>query len=132
MLYSQLEESLDFIRSMDFHAGHVFHYSLREGTAAAQLPDQVDEYTKKERSRIMREAFEISGRNLREKMLGSQVDVLWEGLRPAADGLWKVSGLTSNAHRVHTITGVDVSNRVMAVKLTGLTEDGFTGEICRQ
>ena len=46
-------EAYRFCEGMGFADIHVFPYSLRRGTAAAEMPDQVDERVKRERSRRM-------------------------------------------------------------------------------
>lgn len=43
-------DSVELVKEADFSHIHTFRYSIREGTRAAALPDQVDEEIKKERS----------------------------------------------------------------------------------
>ena len=47
------EETLSFVREMAFSDVHVFKYSKREGTRAAEMTDQIDETVKSERSIIL-------------------------------------------------------------------------------
>ena len=47
-------ESCDFAREMGFSHIHTFKYSVRNGTKAALMPDQVPEKIKAERSEVMR------------------------------------------------------------------------------
>ena len=47
-------ESCDFAREIGFSHIHTFKYSVRTGTKAATMPDQVPENVKAERSEIMR------------------------------------------------------------------------------
>ncbi len=47
----------EFCKNMPFTYGHVFKYSKRPGTPAANYPDQVDKDVKQKRSSILRELF---------------------------------------------------------------------------
>ena len=80
----------------------------------------------------MRLELERSAVLKRLPLISTVVPVLWEGMRKTDDGLWRVSGLTSNNHRVNTITDKFVSNQVLLTKLVELTDTGFLGEIVTQ
>ena len=47
----EFEETMDFVRKLDFAGLHVFTYSPRPGTAAEKMPHQVHNFTRKERVR---------------------------------------------------------------------------------
>ncbi len=49
------KESCDFAREIGFSHIHTFKYSVRTGTKAATLPDQIPERIKSERSEVMRQ-----------------------------------------------------------------------------
>ena len=49
------KESCDFAREIGFSHIHTFKYSVRTGTKAAVMPDQVPESVKAERSEVMRQ-----------------------------------------------------------------------------
>ena len=51
----ETEESCDFAREIGFSHIHTFKYSVRTGTKAATMPDQVPEKVKTERSEVMRQ-----------------------------------------------------------------------------
>ena len=59
-------ESLDFVRRMDFAAGHVFTYSARPGTAAARMPDQVPMEIAKAAQRDLRAVLAESSTRYRQ------------------------------------------------------------------
>ena len=125
-------ESLNFVEHLGFSGGHVFSYSARKGTPAANFLDQVSGAEKKTRSNTMRLVLARSAELKRLPLLQTSVEVLWEGMRKIEGGLWRVRGLTSDNHRVSTITNRMVSNEVFLTKLERLTEDGFWGEIVTQ
>ncbi len=70
------EESLAFCKEMQFEKMHIFRYSERPGTPAAQREDQIDPHTKSERARRVRElALEMRAQGAR-RLIGTEQDVL--------------------------------------------------------
>ncbi len=126
---TEFSESLDYVKRMGFSGGHVFTYSPREGTPAARYSDQVNLSDKKSRSRLMRQALNESGRQIRSYSISSTVQVLWEGMRKIGDNNWRVAGLTANNHRVRTEIDRAVNNQVLPARLVEITDEGFIGEI---
>ncbi len=109
---AEFEESLDFCRRMEFARLHVFIFSPRTGTAAAVMPEQVDEKVKKHRSQMMLAVAEENTRKFREKFRGNLLDVLWEKVE---DGVW--SGVTGNYIRVYKKDDQETGNRIGTVLL---------------
>ena len=72
------EECLDFAKKIKFSKIHVFPYSLREGTAAASMPLQVDEKTKRERVKRLIELSNSLEKEYYDKFRGKKLDVLIE------------------------------------------------------
>lgn len=76
------EELLDFVQKTEFQRLGVFAYSQEEGTAAADMEDQIDEETKNLRKdAIMRMQLDISLKSNREK-IGTILQVLVEEQEP--------------------------------------------------
>ena len=75
--------SCDFARRAGFLMIHVFPYSKRKGTVAAEMKDQIPEAVKHERVRILSEiSREIRAEILNKKIAeGKTVDVLFESAR---------------------------------------------------
>ena len=72
------EESLNFITSCAFFKIHVFTYSQRPGTPAADFPDQVPLQIKQMRRRTLTEASKQIQINTAQQFVGSTVEVLLE------------------------------------------------------
>jgi len=106
-------ESYRFCKRMEFARIHVFNYSPRAGTEAADLPHRVDDGVRKQRSQQMMTLAEESARNFRQRFSGRIMAVLWE--KQSADGVW--SGVTGNYIKVYTRSDQDLSNKLMPVKL---------------
>ena len=71
-------ETLEFSKKMNFSKIHVFPYSIRVGTAAASMPNQVDEVTKKVRVKKLMALSEKQEKEYYEKFKGKELDILVE------------------------------------------------------
>ena len=71
-------ETLEFSRKMNFSKIHVFPYSIRLGTSAANMPNQVDESIKKERVKKLMDLSEIMEKEYYNKFVGKELDILVE------------------------------------------------------
>ena len=118
----EFEDNHNFCREMEFARIHVFTYSPRPGTQAAQMPRQVSAKVKKQRSQKMLALAEESAQNFRKRFLGMNLPVLWE---QKSNGIW--SGLTDNYIRVYTKSSEDLNNKLILVKLERLWKDGVCG-----
>jgi threonylcarbamoyladenosine tRNA methylthiotransferase MtaB len=121
---SEFEESLGFCRRMGFARIHVFAYSRRSGTGAAQLPNQVSDRVKKQRSHMMLKLAEESAQSFHRRFLGRTMPVLFE---QRSGGVW--SGLTANYIKVYTKSSDDLTNKLLPVRLGELYKDGVWGNI---
>ena len=90
-------ESLEYIRSLEFSRMHVFPYSPRTGTPAAEMPDQVPEPVKKERVHRMQAVAGEMAQEYCRSYLGTTQRVL---LETDTDG--EKDGLTDTYIRVYT------------------------------
>lgn len=71
-------ETLEFSKKMNFSKIHVFPYSIRVGTAAASMPNQVDETTKKVRVKKLMALSKKQEKEYYEKFKGKELDILVE------------------------------------------------------
>lgn len=113
----EFEESLAFVRSMDFAGGHVFTYSENALTPSAKLPDSVPYPLRKERNARMREELDKSAARYQRRFLGLQVPVLWEKQFPLDDGSYLVEGHTDNYLRVSALSPVPLRGAFSSVIL---------------
>lgn len=127
------EEGLRFVEEMSFAHAHIFPFSARAGTAAADFDEQVAKAVKRERSRRMHEVVARTGQRERTRHVGTTRPVLWEGrgqqLTDSADTfLW--SGLTDNYLRVmaQAPAALDLGNLITPVRLEELHGETLYGE----
>ena len=76
----QFQQSVDMLRTIRFDNSHIAAYSVREGTIAArELEDNVPYDTKKERLALMESLQENISKEINERFLGQEVEILVEG-----------------------------------------------------
>lgn len=73
------QATMDLIHEIGFDHSFSFLYSKRPGTPAAQLPDDVDVETKKQRLTILQARIAQQGEQVSQNMLGTVQKVLVEG-----------------------------------------------------
>ena len=74
----EFEESVAFAQSMGFMKIHVFPYSPREGTPAANYPDQIPNAVKEARCTRLQEAADAMRKDILRGYIGQSVEVLFE------------------------------------------------------
>lgn len=116
--------ALQFVESMNFSSMHIFPYSKRSGTPAADYADQVLEEEKKRRVHQMQQLAEKKTSEFQKRFLNQDITVLFE---PEHDGI--VEGLAGNYIRVYA-NAIDTKKRKMyTVHLEKLYRDGIWGTI---
>jgi tRNA-2-methylthio-N6-dimethylallyladenosine synthase len=75
---AEFEDTLQFIRDLDFDHSYSFIYSKRPGTPAAELPDNTPEDVKKVRLSRVKEVLKASTIAKTNEMLGKTMQVLVE------------------------------------------------------
>lgn len=126
------QQSVDFIQHIGFGHIHIFTYSIRNGTKAATLPNQVDSQTKKQRSQQLHEIANTLKQAFYQNNIGQEFPVLWEGYSEVCDENQKrVFGYTPNYLRVAAVikSADTLENQLASVKLTQLTDDYLTGQL---
>jgi len=123
------EESLSFVKEINFSGGHVFRYSARPGTAAEKFDHLVSEQEKKARSKLMRLVISRSEFEYKKKFTGQNVSVLWEKTEKLRNGDFLLSGLTGNYLRVDAVANEDLQNMVSSVCIKEAEETRLFGEI---
>ena len=74
----EFEKSYDFCKKVGFADLHVFKYSKRKGTKAADMPNQLTEKQKHERSEKLIKLGKEMSEAFRNKFLGEETEVLFE------------------------------------------------------
>ena len=120
------EDSLDMIERVKFCKVHAFKYSKRQGTAAAQMKDQVPGEVKNSRSQRLIRAGEKAAAEFMESCRYAVRPVLFEE-RCTDDGL--ITGYSDNYIKVYAEGESENLNCIKKVKLLEKYKDGMKGEI---
>ena len=123
----EFERSYLFCQEAGFANIHVFPFSPRPGTAAAEMPNQVKDKVKKERTQRMLKLAQRSLRSFCEQFLGQTMWVLWEKETSLDSGIY--SGLTDNYIRVFAPSEKSLANKITPVKLVAFYNRGILGEL---
>jgi threonylcarbamoyladenosine tRNA methylthiotransferase MtaB len=125
----EFRESLTYVQEINFAGGHVFPYNERPGTVAAQMPNQVTHFVRKERGKEMRSVIASSAQRYRKRFLGKLMSVLWEHGEETTAGRWQLSGITDNYLRLYAQSTNDLRNCISTVRITEESPKGMQAEI---
>ena len=121
----EFEESLNFVKKVNFSKVHVFTYSVRNGTKAATFKNQIDVNKKKERSEIMIKETNKS----RIQFLNSQVGKLEPVLYERLNSNRFFEGYTRNYTPIKTKTNKDLHSKIILTKIIKSTATDCEGEL---
>lgn len=118
-------QSMDFVGRTAFSQTHVFSYSRRPGTRAAEMPGQIAKAEKESRSRRMialcRETRDAYWRSLR----GQVFPVLFEERRTPGF----CEGFAPNYAPVRVASDRDLHGAILPVRVTGADSESCLGEL---
>ncbi len=125
---AQFQETLSLVAEAGFDDAYTFRYSVREGTPAVRLADQVPEAVGAERLERLIAAVRAQARARHVGRVGQVVEVLLE--RPARRG-----DLLLGRSRTNLLALVDLPASAIGeyhtVQLTGTTGSTFTSQLAR-
>lgn len=125
------EDSVKLVNQVCFNKVHVFPYSKRKGTKAADMPGQVDNRIKKLRSKELTEAAEKAAYEFNRLNIGTTRQVLFEEYNEKEK---YISGYSDNYIKVYCkasdkLTAEKYLNNFIEIKFTGTYLDGVIGEL---
>jgi threonylcarbamoyladenosine tRNA methylthiotransferase MtaB len=118
---ADFHESNDFVANLPFSDLHVFAYSKRGGTKAAEMENQVSEGEKHRRAAVLRK----TGEKLRAEFLNSQIDTIQTVLFEKEKTIGIPNGYTENYTyvKLDEKTARSMKNELLKVKITGAEKD---------
>jgi len=120
----EFRKTCKFVESIGFSQAHIFQYSIRKGTKAAAMKDQIPPEVKEERSRILAEICSRSMHEFRERQVGKIKDVLFE---EKTEEYW--TGHTGNYIPVRVLCDRDIGGELLDVMITKNEHDYMVGQI---
>ena len=119
-------QTLAFIEEMAFASMHIFPYSRRSGTPAADFADQVLQSVKEERAHRASALSDEMEQTYLTSQVGQIVPVLFEEEK---DGLWR--GHTPNYLEVR-LQGKNLHNALVPVEIDGVKGKLLTGRLVEE
>ncbi|MBE6051630.1 MAG: tRNA (N(6)-L-threonylcarbamoyladenosine(37)-C(2))-methylthiotransferase MtaB [Clostridium sp.] len=118
----EFKETYDFLSRNKLTKTHIFKYSPRKGTRAADMPGQLDGNVKEERSKALIELNKKNEKAFIEKYVGEVLDVLIEQEVKGKEGVYE--GYTRNYIKVE-VNGIsnDMKGQIIKCKLTKAFDD---------
>lgn len=114
-------ETYNFLNELDISYLHVFAYSERDNTPAAEMENPVPLKVRKKRSRMLRGLSAKKRRAFYENQLGSTHTVLFESENK--EGF--IHGFTENYVKVKTHWNPELVNTLHSIVLEKIDEDGL-------
>ncbi len=116
------EESRAFVEKVKFYETHIFPYSIREGTKAANMP-QVDGNEKVQRANILNEINLKNQKEFRTSRIGKEDELLCEEIF-IKDGIEYFTGYTKEYVKVAVLNSDLKTNDVVSGRIVDfLTDD---------
>jgi threonylcarbamoyladenosine tRNA methylthiotransferase MtaB len=117
------EDTVSFVEEMAFSRIHVFRFSPRKGTPAAELPGRVPEAEKDRRSKIIQEIASRSTMEFSSRFLGKEIEVLFER---SSEGFW--TGLSGEYLPVKMQSSRNLKNELIHVRVSAADPNGLMTE----
>jgi threonylcarbamoyladenosine tRNA methylthiotransferase MtaB len=116
-----------FLRDIKLTKMHIFKFSPRKGTRAAEMKAQLDGDTKEQRSSKLIALSSLNEAEFMQKFVGRTMDVLYEHLNDTETN--KYEGYTQNYVKVITEYNRDVEGQILNTKIIDSNEEFIIGKI---
>jgi len=114
-------ETYNYLNDLDISYLHVFTYSERDNTPAAEMEGVVPNKVRKKRSKMLRGLSAKKRRAFYESQLGNTCTVLFEGENKEG----YIHGFTENYVKVKAPWDPELVNTLHQIELTSIDEDGL-------
>lgn len=121
------EKSRDFAEEIGFSKIHVFKYSPRKGTPAAEQQNQISPEEKEKRSEILLGLSDELEKRYLESYVGRNMEVLYEQEIHDKEGF--IEGLTKNYIRVMAKGDISIKGKLIETELVKANGVLFEGNI---
>ena len=115
-----------FLKNIKFYKMHIFKYSPRKGTKAAEMKEQVPGNIKEERSKRLLELSDKNQINFNKTYIGKEVEVLFEENK---NEYYK--GHTANYVMVYCKSNSELENKIKTVKCKEIIGNNVLADILK-
>ncbi len=119
-------KTIETCRELAFSKIHVFPYSKRDGTPSSRMPNQVDDATKKKRSRMLNQVSKELEEEFYKKHLHQEVEVLIEEVHDKES-----IGFTTNYMKVKIAKSLQ-RNEIYKVKVVDFKNGSLIGTLLEE
>ena len=112
----EFRESKAFLEKVNFYETHIFKYSRRQGTKAAEMKDQIPEPVKTERSNQLIALGKVNKKAFEDRLIGQTVEVLMEEEIQRDSETWQI-GHTREYVKVGRKTEENLANQLINVEI---------------
>ncbi|EQB88253.1 threonylcarbamoyladenosine tRNA methylthiotransferase MtaB [Clostridium punense] len=123
----EFNETYNFLSGIKLSKMHIFKYSPRTGTKAAEMDFQVDGNIKEQRSNKLIELNSKNEKEFMEKFLNRETDVLYEEEVKGRENYY--IGYTPNYIKVITHSEKDLKGKILPTKLMAVESENMIGKI---
>ena len=120
----EFNDTYEFVKKICFSRIHVFKYSIREGTKAADMMNQVDDHIKSDRSKVLIELEDTIANEFMNKLVGRNMKVLVETEKD--DNYFE--GYTTNYLKVLIKSDINIKNKIVDINITKVSNDYLISE----
>ena len=113
------QETLDLVNEVEFDAAYTYLYSVREGTKAAEMIDQVPDDVKHIRFNRLLDMLYPIGLKKNQEIIGEILEVLVEDVSKNNENV--LSGRSRNSKLVHFKGDKDLIGKIVKVKIEDCT-----------
>jgi len=113
------KDSISFSKELELAKIHVFPYSPKIGTKAAEYPNQIPADIKNLRSKEMIKTSDELNKRFLSNYIGKTKKVLFE--RHIGADIYE--GHTTNYITVHTKSAIDITNKILSVKIEKILKE---------
>lgn len=117
--------TLSYVESLPISYIHVFPFSARPGTLAAQMGDRVDDAEKARRCRLLRGLSDRKKQAYTLSQVGKTLDVLMEETSLEAGCL----GTSGNYLKIRAVHNPDIVGDIVPVRVLGMSGNMLGGEL---
>ena len=114
--------TVDYLEDLSLYEMHIFKYSVRKGTRAAAMKEQIIEAVKTKRSAVLLEMETRKSKEYRSRFIGGTVEVLLEEAKEIKGKSYMI-GHTREYVKVAVETPLNLSNQILQVAVTDFLAD---------
>ena len=123
----EFNETYNFLKDIELSKMHIFKYSPRKGTKAAEIKDQVNGNIKEDRSHKLIELNNMLEKKYMDKFIGKSMNVLYE--QKIGNNGDEFEGYTSNYIKVTGRSSKNIEGEFHRTKLIECKDEHIIGEV---